>query len=180
MKKIVLVMLVLAMVSCKDEKSSTDKIPEVNLPVGNEFFRVTLDVVAEKDDSFHVYYIEDSSQNFTEENSVWTEFKGSASAQKLNFDFPANVVPTQLRVDFGVNKDQGAVKINGIEMTYFDKTATIAGDQISTFFRPNEENTELDAQTHQIKVKDSKRNPYYAPSLYSLEPLAAKMQTITK
>jgi len=179
MKKLLLVLTVLAFVGCKDDKNTKDdQQQEAQKPAGNEFFRVTLDLIAKKDDSFHVFYTEDGSQDFKEENSVWVEFKGSDNAQKLNFDMPKDIKPTQLRIDFGVNKAQEDVKINGMEMSYFGKTAVISGPQFFTFFRPNEASTTFDIPNQLVKKIAVPGKESVNASVYQLESLNGEIEKI--
>lgn len=177
MKKILLVLLVFSLVGCKNEKSENTQIPEViQQPVGNDFFRVTIDVVAKKDDAFHVFFTEDKSINFTEENSVWVEFKGSEASQKLVFDLPKDRFPNQLRLDFGINKDLGEVKINNIEVSYKGKTLNMAGAEFTKYFRPNESSTLVDPVNQSLKPA----KPGLNTSLYPLETLSFELEKLLK
>ncbi|MFT3794530.1 hypothetical protein [Flavobacterium sp.] len=180
MKKILIILTVLAFVGCKDDKKSEDgqAQPQQEQPAGNEFFRATLDVVAKKDDSFHLFYSEDG--NFTEENSIWVEFKGSENSQKLNFDVPKDKLPSQIRIDFGLNKDQGDIKVNGLELSYYGKNVTITGADFFNYFRPNETNTQVDPQTQTLKAKDPNGNPFSGPSMYPLEASIKAIEQITR
>jgi hypothetical protein len=181
MKKFLIIFTVLAFVSCKDDKSTKDdQQKEAQKPAGNDFFRVTLDLIAKKDDSFHIFYTEDGSQDFKEENSVWVEFKGSDNGQKLNFDLPTGVMPTQLRIDFGVNKAQEDVQINSMEMSYHGNTALISGPQFFTVFRPNEASTVFDVPGQKVKKLVVPGKESVNPSVYQLEALNAEIEKVLR
>ena len=174
-KIVTLLFLSLAILSCKNEEVKKSEENQVsNQPIGNDFFVVTLDLVAQKDDSFHVFFAEDGSINFTEENSVWFEFKGSPNSQKMVFNLPKERMPNQLRFDFGVNKEQGDVKINNIEITHKGKAFNISGSEFTKYFWPNEASTTIDAATQTLKpIK-----PGVNTSLYPLETLRPELEKL--
>jgi hypothetical protein len=160
----------LVVFSCKEEKKN-DLIEE---KIGNDFFVVKLNVVAQKDDSFHVFYTEDGSINFNEENSVWFEFKGSPEKQDLVFNLPEGVSPNQLRLDFGINKEQGDVKINNIEVSYKGKVLNIPGAMFTKYFTANEANTKVDTLGQTLKPIEEGINT----SLYPLESLQPELEKL--
>jgi len=177
MKKILIVLFVFSLLSCKNEKAENNETQQANeKSIGNDFYTITLDVIAKKDDSFHVFYTEDGSVNFEEKNSVWAEFKGSPNSQKLVFNLKKDVMPNQLRLDFGLNKEQGEVKVNSIEIAYLDKKVTYAGQQIFKYFRPNESSTSIDANTQTVKPLKVGENA----SLYPLESLRPELEKMMK
>jgi hypothetical protein len=177
MKKILSFLLVLTLISCKNEKPQDQETPKAEAQVtGNDFYTVTLDLVAQKDDAFHVFYTEDGSVNFDENNSVWAEFKGSPNSQKLVFNLKKGVIPNQMRFDFGLNKEQGDVKLNSIEITCLDQKLTYSGAQIFKYFRPNESSTTVDMATQTLKPIKAGDNV----SLYPLEALKPELESIMK
>ena len=92
-----------ATISCKNETSDKNQQSQ-EVQAVPDAFRVTLDVVAKKNDDFCLLYTEDGSINF--KDGVWQAVKGSESSQKVVFTLPQDVKPTQLRIDFGMNKEQ--------------------------------------------------------------------------
>lgn len=177
---ITLILFALAMISCKGDKQEEQKeAASIEVIKGNDFFTITLDVVAQNDDSFHVFYSEDKTENFTEQNSVWVEFKGAPSSQKLTFNLPKDRIPTNLRIDFGVNKEQKEVKINNLEIAYQGKKFNLSGFDFFKFFRPNEAITTIDLSTQTIKAKKEGKD-YFGASIYSLEPLSKEMENLLK
>lgn len=178
MKNIFIVaLLALAFTGCKDEKKDGNPTQQETPAAENDFFQVTLDVVAKKDDHFHIYYSEDGSINFTEEKSVWSDVKGSETSQKVVFKLPKDAIPTQLRVDFGWTKDQGEIIINSFDMAYYGKNYTIPGADFFKFFRPNEGNTVVNEANHSVKSlpNDGKTGP----SAYPMDPLAQEIAKLT-
>jgi hypothetical protein len=85
-------------------------------------------------------------------------------------------MPNQLRIDFGLNKEQGEVKLNAIEIAYFENKLTYTGAQIFNYFRPNESSTTVDINTQMIKPLKEGGNT----SLYPLESLRTELERIMK
>jgi hypothetical protein len=177
---ITLMLFSLALISCKGDKQDEKKeTVDTVVNKGNDFFTITLDLIAQNDDSFHVFYSEDKTENFTEQNSVWVEFKGSPNSQKLVFNLPKDRIPTNLRIDFGVNKDQKEVKINNFEIVYQGKKVDMTGLDFFKFFRINEAITVINIPTQTIKAKKEGKD-YFGASFYSLEPLSKEIENLLK
>jgi len=179
MKKIVIYLFIFTIIGCKEDKSTKEDTVQEQVS-NNDFFRVVLDVIVKKDDAFHIFYNEDGSTDFIEENSIWTEFKGSETSQKIVFDLPKDVIPSQLRIDFGLQKDQGEIKINSLEMSYYGKTTTISGADFFKYFRPNEGNTEVNLEQQTLKALIKPDKEFSGPSVYPLEPLSKEIEKITQ
>lgn len=174
MKKLVVLFAALAIVSCKDEKAAQ---PEAAKPAEEQNFKVVLDVVMKKDDALHIYYTEDGSINFTEENSVWAEVKGAETSQKVTFNLPEEVIPSQLRIDFGWAKDQGEIVINSCEFKYYGKSWMVPGADFFKYFRPNEGNTIVNPANN--SVKSLPNDGKVGPSAYPMETLAPELKKLT-
>lgn len=164
--------------SCKNEAKKESE--EVKVQEVSNVFKVILDVKVNKDDTFHLFYTEDSSINFTEESSLWVELKASPDSQQVEFILPENIIPTQLRVDFGINKDQEDIVINSFKMEYNGKNYQVGGNQFFTLFRPNELVTQVDLSTNTIKPVKKEGGQYFGPSFYPLEPLAEQIKLLVR
>lgn len=177
---VVFALMITTLNSCKNEKRESQQVTEQKpSSETNDFFRITLDVVAKKDDSFHIFYTEDQTLNFSEEKSVWVEFKGNDESQKLVFDLPKGKIPTQLRVDYGLNKDQGDIKINSLEISYKGKSKVIPGSDYFKYFRPNLDNTAVDVGAQTVKALIKPGTKFSGPSTYPLENLPAELKNLT-
>lgn len=173
-KALAILLMIFTFVGCKNEKKEEVKIIEEK----SNSFTITLNATVIKDDSFHIYYNEDGSANFTEENSVWAEFKGSNSPQKITFKLPEDVYPNQLRIDFGVNKNQENIIFNNISFLYNDNNLDMNWEVFLSNFWPNELNTKIDrpAQT----IIPIKSENYFGPSFYPTESLKTSLLNIGK
>jgi len=166
--RVVIAFLLMAVVfnGCKDEKS-VDSLDVVKPEVVDNSFKVTLDVIVKKDDNFSLFYTEDGSIDFKGE-PLWTGVKGKDEAQQIVYTLPEDVFPTQLRLDFGLSKDQEDITLKGVTMEYKGNKRVISGPTLVDFFRADENKCTFDASTGIIKalVKDGVRQ---YPSLYPQE-----------
>ncbi|WP_162126808.1 hypothetical protein [Flavobacterium phycosphaerae] len=151
--------------SCKDDKSANATAQD---PVKEQGFKVVVNATVKKDDSFSIFYTEDGTADFTKIQPIWVDVKGSNTPQDVVFNLPADVYPSQLRLDFGVNKTQEDIVFNSATFSYFDKSEKISGPDLGIFFRQDDSKCTYDYKTGVIKalVKDNVRT---FPSLYPHE-----------
>lgn len=174
MKKYLLSVLLLAFVACKEEEKKVEKVVEVPT------FNLSFDLVMQKDDKIHLYYTQDETVNFNEENSVWVDLKGSNSVQTITFKLPEDVLPTNVRVDFGsgVNEEQSDVELKKFKMEYTGKEVIAEGDKIFEFFYINESNTQRLEGTTTLRKLDKKQ--VVGPMLYPHILLTEKAKELTR
>jgi len=174
MKKYILAIIALMFIACKDDK----KTPEADTP--KETFNVSFDLILKKDDKLHLYFTQDNTLNFSEENSVWVDLKGSEKMQTITFKLPEGVVPTNLRVDFGigVNEEQSDLELKTFSMEYYGKKVVAEGDKIFEFFYINESNTARIEGTTIIKKLDKKQA--VGPMIYPHTLLTEKAKEIAR
>lgn len=156
----------LVLIGCKDEKS-IDSLEIVKPETTDAFFKVTLNVIVKKDDDLAVFYTQDGTTDFKLE-PIWQAVKGSESSQQVRYDLPPNVLPTQLRMDFGLKPNQEDIILKSVILEYKDKKREIAGAELANFFRADANKCTFDASTGLIKavVKDGVRQ---SPSIYPHE-----------
>lgn len=122
-KLIVYALIVFSFLSCKDEKKKEETVePVAEL---KETFDVNFNLTISKDDTFQLYYTEDKTLNFSEDKSVKCIVKGGESAQDLLFKLPADVLPTNIRLDFGKNIEQGVIGLNSMKLKYLEKSIDV-------------------------------------------------------
>jgi len=163
--------------SCKNEKS-VDSLEVVKPEVVDNNFKVTLDVIVKKNDDFALFYSEDGTSNFTQA-PVWMGVKGSEDIQKVEFTITDNIIPTHLRIDFGIKNDQEPITILNYKMTYAGKTFETPGSSFFRYFRANEQCTQIDkAKGLIIPVK--KAGKYFGPSFYPEQLLCDEIYKLVK
>lgn len=162
----VIILISILSTSCKDDKSTN--AADVDSTRKPENFKVEINVTVKKDDSFSIFYTEDGTADFTKIQPIWVDVKGSDSPQDVVFNLPADVYPTQLRLDFGINKQQEDILFNSATFKFLDKSEKIVGPDLGIFFRQDDSKCVFDYKTGVIKalVKDNVRA---FPSLYPHE-----------
>lgn len=162
--------------SCKNDKTESNTEAEKKETVDN-VFKVTVNVIAKKNDDFCLLYTEDGSINFTQ-GSVWQNLKGNENEQQVVFNLPKDVYPTQLRIDFGMNKEQEDITLKGIICEYNGKKKEIRGNDLGLLFRPDDSKCTFDSSTGIIKaiIKDGqKQSPSFYPQEANLGPELIKL-----
>ncbi|WP_264520036.1 hypothetical protein [Flavobacterium sp. N1994] len=173
-KLISILSLFIVLTSCKNKEES-QPVETPAKAVENKF-TITLEAKVIKDDAFHIYYSEDGSQNFTEDKSVWVEFKGNPNPQKIKFELPENIYPTMLRLDLGTNKDQENIEFINLNLKYFNSTKDMKWGDFLTYFRPNELVTGLETNL----IKPIKKDPYVGPSFFPMDAMKPMLENFGK
>ena len=155
-------------IGCKDEKS-VDSLDVVKPEIVDNSFKVTLDVVVKKDDDLSLFYTEDGSIDFKSE-PIWIGIKGSNVSQKVVYTLPEGVYPTQIRLDFGMNKAQEDITLNSVTMEYKGKSKRIGCPEFVSLFRADDSKCSFDPLTGLIKAKVVDGIRRY-PSLYPHESM---------
>ena len=131
-----------------------------------EDFSINIDLVIKKNDSIQLFYSDDGTLNFTEKKSFWKKIKGSPRNQTIKLVIPKNILPNQLRIDFGRNLKQEAIVLNKVELNYATQDIVLKGNEIYTLFRIDESNTILDKKKGTLDRKIP--NQVVGPSIYPL------------
>lgn len=173
----------MSIISCKNEEKKAEENPAVEVKKENpNTFKVILNVIAKKDDSFHLFYSEDNTLNFTEENSVWANFKGSDAAQDIVFEIPEDKLPTLMRIDLNSYQQNESVQINSFKMKYFNSEFKADGKGFFDYFGPNTETVEVvDKDKVIIKPLVKEGAKYTPPSFFpSEEALKTRVEQVIK
>jgi hypothetical protein len=173
-----LVFLTTLFAGCKNEKS-VDDLDLVTPTVVDNYFKVTLNVNVKKDDNFSLFFTEDGTIDF-KGNPIWVKVKGSDIAQDVVFNLPADRLPSQLRLDFGMAKDQESIKINTFKMQYLEKSFEITGDKFYIYFNPDISKTIFDKTAATVSaIKKDGINTF--PSFYpNTAPLKIEIDKLVK
>lgn len=168
-------LIVLLIVSCKNDAKETVK-DEQKLP---ETFNVSFNLTVKKDDTFQLYYTEDGTLNFGDALSVKSVIKGSDKPQEILFKLPVDVLPTNIRLDFGENKEQESIVVNSMKLKYFDKTFEAKENLVKKYFYLVDAQEKYDEATSTISlVKPAGQQ--YDPMMWSNEALAIELEKIIK
>ena len=173
---LLLVLITSLFSACKDEKS-LDNLDVVTPELIDSGYKVTVNVIVKKDDDFSLFYNEDNTIDFTKIEAMWQGVKGNDSEQFVTFNLPLDVVPTQLRLDFGMNQEQEDIILKSVVIEHNEKKEIISGQLLKNCFVADASKCSFDGDTGIIKavVKDGKRE---FPSLYPQE--AALTEVLNK
>lgn len=170
--------LLFFMSSCKDnkeEKSTEDKTIEKV----KENFSVELDVMASKKDDFTLYYTEDNTLGFKGEMAVWHGVTGDNERETIVFDLSEEIMPTDIRLDFGMNKDQELVEIFNVKIIYYGNELIIKGSDFFNYFIESKDfKTEIDVQNGSLKMLKNGTD-YKTPFYYPRQELIDALKKLT-
>lgn len=169
--------LVVLATSCKDDKKADEKAD--TLPV-KQNFSVELDVVAEKKDDFTVYYTENGTNEFVGAQAVWKGVSGGNIEEKVVIELPEQIIPTNIRLDFGISPERKDVVLKKARIIYYGKTFEIKGSDFLNYFVKNDQiPTEVDPAAGTIKfIKEPSRTE--GTYFYPRQELLDKIAEITK
>jgi len=175
---IIFVLLAAALSGCRNEVP-IDELDLVEPKLADDHFRVSMQVVVPKDDTFALYYTFGGT-DFSQQQPLWTPISGKVEAQEVQFVFPKEVKPAQLRIDFGMNKTQGDIILKKIAMTYNHKEFSVSGQDIFRYFRPDDGKCTVNPANGTLKGKVI-NGIKQGPSLYPMEnALGAEIAKLTK
>lgn len=171
-------LIIFSLFSCKNENASGDK----NQAELKETYNVSFNLVVPKDDTFKLYYTEDGTLNFGDDHAVLCVVKGNENPQELLFKLPADVFPTNVRLDFGDNVDQGDIVVNSMKFNYLKNTFEKAfgpTEEITHYFYPLESQISIDNATKTVKLlKPAGQN--HDPLMWSNQLLSDEMMKLYK
>lgn len=166
----------MVVVACKDNKE-TEAAETKAAEQPKETFKVAFDLIIKKDDSLQLYYKDETMKDWVFDKCVTTVVKGSDNVQKVEFALPEDMMPTELRFDFGSNKEQEEIQIKNFKMQYFQKSFEAKDTLFYQYFIPNEY---IDYNRNQAIAKPKVVNGNYDPFAFSREVLTTQIQNIIK
>lgn len=183
MKTNTVVLAILFLFTLSSCKKEADKV-EVNKNQEElkETFDVTFNLVIPKDDTFKLYYCEDETLNFGDDRSVMCVVKGSTAPQDLIFKLPANVLPVNVRLDFGDNAEQGDIIVNNMRFKYLKNTyEKVFGptEEITHYFYPLDSQIKIDNATKTVKMLKP-QGQIHDPLMWSNQLLSEEMVKLYK
>lgn len=128
---------------------------------GQEYLKVTMKVLIEKDDKFQLFYNDSYSGTYIEQESQTILIKGKNSIQDVNFLIPQALQTIRIRIDLGEDTLQTRMYLKEISFTKNDKVKYYRSEAISKMFKFNE-NVEFDPKSGAIEFSNSKKayDPY--------------------
>ncbi|MEO5777761.1 MAG: hypothetical protein ABIQ27_12720 [Flavobacterium sp.] len=155
--------------SCQNKTEENKKDTEATVTPEQQIFNVEMDVKAETADDFALYYTQDNSIDFSDKQVIWRGVKGGMATERITFNLPENVLPTNIRIDFGIKKDSKDVTLERFKIEYLNKTIEVKGSEFLYYFMVNDKVQALpDPEKGTITFKKKTEFPaetyYYYPS----------------
>lgn len=178
MRKIVLlsvtVLTTISLISCKKGEEKKPETGEVKKEY-KENFNIQINATASKKDDFAFYYTEDNTVNFKGENAIWGGIKGGNVDETINFELTEERIPTNIRLDFGLNKEQDSVVVKSIKVNFFENSFVINGSDFFNYFNKDEQfkyKVDPAKGTLTIYKKDNEyKTPYFYPTILNNEKI---------
>lgn len=156
--------------SCKKDGDAVNNDEKKDV---NPKFTVEVDASSKKSDNFALYYSEDGTTDFKDMNTVWCGINGGGKLQKVKFELSEEKVPTHIRLDLGLKKDQDSVVIKNVKVSYYGNSYEFIGSDFFKYFIQNDEfNTKVDVANGTLTVlqKDGiYKSPYYYPTQATID-----------
>lgn len=146
----------------KDDYPDPFKVTVNSSIVGENRFKLIIDVVVLKNDKFQLYYKEYNIAEFSANKMTEVFVNGSTNSQKIIFSIPSNETPTHLRLDFGANYSQEVIKFNNMVLRYGNKEYEFDNEKFAQLFKSNKY-TSFDEFSKKIKNKviSERYDPHY-------------------
>lgn len=171
----IFVLLFTLFTGCKNDTSPTVKPPGID-----NNFKITLNVIVKKDDNFSLFYTQDGTTDFSKIKPLWVGVEGKENVQKVVYTLPKKAVPTQLRLDFGLAKNQENIFLKSVIIENNGKKRAINGAELAGFFIADVKKCTFNASNGIIKavIEDGVRQ---YPSLYPQEEtLKAELEKLAQ
>jgi len=192
MQKIyILIVLTLFLFSCKGEQKQEQVIdqPSAIDAIENKALKnttvVTLKGVFEKDDKFQLLYTESKEENYTSKKIITKKIIGSYSEQEITYILPKGIYPSKIRLDFGKNKEQGAIMINSVSISLESQVIEISNTEFLSYFKPNSWISKINVSNeseYKLIVKElkvsSNNTVSYAPYFSATNKLISELEAL--
>lgn len=165
MKKLNFVlMFCIAIVSCKSDKKENRIIEEKENKIENQVveqpkennLQVSFNVIISSDMELLLRYTQNETLKYSPNNFVKVNVIGSNEPQDIIFALPANVFPTDMRMNFrGGIKD--SISLYNVSFKMGQRTFEVPKEKIWNFFNPNML-TDFNQEKNTFFVKDEKEN----------------------
>jgi hypothetical protein len=160
--------------SCKNNGKTEDETA-AEKPAVKENFSVEIDVKASKKDDFSLYYTEDNTIAFSGDMALWRGVTGGNIQEKIIFDLPEEKLPTDIRLDFGMNKDQETVEVLNVKIIFYGKELNIKGSDFFKYFIESKDfDTSIDVAAGSMKIKrkgTEYKTPFFDPRQELIEAI---------
>lgn len=150
----------------------------VSIDDQSQVFKVRVLGIFPEDDTYSLYYTTDGSIDFTTIPPIYQTVAADTNSQEIVFSLPEQVMPAQLRLDFGVKPHPKTITLKLITLSYKGRALQLPGTLIFSYFTPDFSKTDFNPSNATIVgvVKNGMRQ---TPSLYPKQgPLSREIKKI--
>lgn len=178
MKKIILISIVsislLSLVSCKKEQTNNENVDKIDQKeVAKQNFNVQVQASSSIQDDFALYFTEDGTVDFNGKNAVWSGIKGGNNSEIVNFELSEDIIPTHIRLDFGLKNNQDSVVVKNVKVNFYENSFEFIGSDFFKYFIEDKQfNTKIDVAkgTLTLLKKDGAyKTPYFYPTQLTID-----------
>ncbi len=177
--RLLIFLFVISLLSCKKDKENKIEQQEAVVieEVVNPNFNLEITAIASKKDDFAVYFTEDNTINFVAENAVWAGIE-PVKESIIHFEIPDERIPSHIRFDFGLNKEQDSVVVKNIKVNYLKSSFEFKGSEMFQYFNQNEQfKTAVNTSNGTLTIyKDG--SEYKTPFFYPNDNLVNKIKEL--
>lgn len=154
-KKVFILLITFCVFSCKEKKVKTIKEDVKTIEIGEEKtlekkqdnkIRLNFKGIFPDDDVFLIYYSTEENKKYTNKNFLKRKIKGSNKIQNIEFEFPENKKPYDLRIDFSDNKAQKQVVFEELKISDSLNDIIINKNNIKANFNFDSEKVNFDKE----------------------------------
>lgn len=176
---VAIVLMTTFFVGCKNETKGEGEQAAAKENV-KENFSLEMDVISANKEDFSMFYTEDGTINFNADKVIWLGVEPDSKSQKIVFDLKEEIIPTDIRIDFGIVQERGDVTLEKFKLSYYGKTFEAKGSDFLKYFIANESvKTDVDAAKGTIRFQKLADKPY-TPCFYPQETILDEIKKITK
>tara|TARA_B110000967_G_C18900429_1_gene574488 strand:- start:6596 stop:7135 length:540 start_codon:yes stop_codon:yes gene_type:complete len=140
MKIFLQIIILVLLVGCKykNQKTEIHESSIIGNKIDREFqFEVIMDVVVKKNDKFHLFFKDLNVKDYSANRVLEKKINGIDQIQTIVFLIPVEVIPTGLRIDFGINYSQEPIALLGFKIRYDNNEFDFNENKFEQLFRPN-------------------------------------------
>ena len=174
----VLALTFLSLNSCKKSEENQPESAEPKKEI-KQNFNVQIVASASKKDDFALYFTEDNTIDFKGENAVWCGIKEGNTEEIVNFELTEDRIPTNIRLDFGLNKAQDSVVIKSVKVNYYANSFEFKGSDFFNYFAKDEQFKYTVNPKNGTLTLYKKEAEYKTPYFYPTQLTNDKVKEIT-
>ena len=111
--------------------------------------------------------------------ALWHGVKGENTREKIIFDLSEEKIPTDIRLDFGMNKVQDSVEVYKVKIAYYGNELSINGSDFFKYFIESKDfKTAIDDKNSSLKIYKN-GSEYKTPFFYPRQELIDAIKKLT-